>query len=199
MAKRKNNPLDRKEPRRPYRKVCWVSAEGSSERDYLSMNAFKGLPDATVKFPVNIHPNRRNPSQVLARFRKSMAKGFRPGDEAWLVVDVDTWDKGEFDEIFAWAESNPSFHLAISNPKFELFLVMHFERANGCTTASVVDERLKHHMPSYKKRIRPTQFNATAITKAVENARLKRAGCKDRFPQPGTTDAHLLVARLLNI
>lgn len=163
------------------------------------MYAFKGLPDMAVKFPDNIHPNRRNPSQVLARFRKSMAKGFRPGDEAWLVVDVDTWDESEFDEILAWEESSPQFHLAISNPKFELFLIMHFERANGCTTASVVDERLKRHMPGYKKRIKPTQFNVAAISTAVENALLKRAGCKARIPQPGMTDAHLLVSRLLDI
>lgn len=163
------------------------------------MSVFKGLPDVAVKFPTNIHPSRRNPSQVLARFRKSMAKGFRPGDEAWLVVDVDTWDASEFDEILAWEESSPQFHLAISNPKFELFLIMHFERANGCTTASVVDERLKRHMPGYKKRIKPTQFNVAAISTAVENARLKRAGCKARIPQPGMTDAHLLVSRLLGI
>lgn len=199
MAKRKNNPLDRKGSGRSYRKVCWISAEGSSEQDYFRMNVFKELPDVAVKFPRNIHPSRRNPSQVLARFRKSMAKGFRPGDEAWLVVDVDTWDESEFDEILAWEKSSPQFHLAISNPKFELFLVMHFERAGGCTTASVVDERLKRYMPGFKKRIRPTQFNEAAISTAMGNARLKRASCKTRVPQPGTTDAHLLAARLLGI
>lgn len=53
---------------------------------------------------------------------------FRKGDEAWIVVDVDTWGDVEFAELLSWAASDPRHHLAISNPKFELFLVMHFER-----------------------------------------------------------------------
>ena len=56
---------------------------------------------------------------------------FREGDEAWIIVDVDTWDETEFSQLLDWTKEDPRHHLAISNPKFELFLIMHFERAVG--------------------------------------------------------------------
>ena len=98
------------------------------------MDVFKGSPVA-VKFPKDTHPDRRNPAAVLKRFEKAMrTEDFRKGDEAWLVVDVDTWAEDKLSNLLAWAKLDPRHHLAISNPKFELSLVMHFERANGCTT-----------------------------------------------------------------
>ena len=41
MAKRKGNPLKRKTGSREYRAICWVSAEGQTEKDYLQMDIFR--------------------------------------------------------------------------------------------------------------------------------------------------------------
>lgn len=197
MAKRKNDSLRRKAGTREYRNVCWVSAEGQTEKDYLSMSVFKGA-DVSVRFPKDIHPDRRNPRQVLKRFQKAMrTEDFRKGDEAWIVVDVDTWDNSEFAELLAWAESDPRHRLAISNPKFELFLVMHYERGKGCTTPQKVDSSLRKSWPRYAKRIPVTQFTLDQVRTAIENARAKRAGCREAIPALGMTDAHLLVGRLI--
>lgn len=122
---------------------------------------------------------------------------FRKNDEAWVVVDVDTWGEEEFAELLAWADSDPRHHLAISNPKFELFLLMYFDRGNGCTTPQKVDEVLKRYWQRYDKRVSVTRFSLDEIKAAVENAAKKRASCKDVIPVPGMTDAHLLAARLI--
>ncbi len=123
------------------------------------MDAFKGASMA-VKFPKDVHPDRRNPAAVLKRFQKAMrTEDFRNGDEAWIVVDVDTWGDAEFAELLSWAASDPRHHLAVSNPKFELFLVMHFERSNGCTTPQKVDATLKRYWPRYGKRVNATRFS----------------------------------------
>lgn len=197
MARKKGGLAARKTSVREYCDVCWVSAEGTTERDYLGMAAFKGAP-VSVRFPKNTHPNRHNPAAVLKRFQKALRENdFRAGDEAWLVVDVDEWGEGELAELLAWEASDPRHHLAVSNPKFELFLVMHFEKANGCTTSEKVDAALKRHWPRYAKRVSPTQFSAKQVQGAVANARAKRAACKADLPAPGMTDAHLLVERLL--
>ncbi len=197
MAKRKNNTLSRKQPTREYKPVCWISAEGQTEKDYFSMAVFRDASFA-VRFPQEVHPGRRNPAQVLSRFKKALRKeDFRPQDEAWLVVDVDEHPGGEFDNLLQWEASDPRHHLAISNPKFELFLVMHFERGNGCTTSSAVDAKVRQHMPRYDKRLATSQFTRAQIQTAIENARIKRAGCPDSLPAEGMTDAHLLAARLL--
>ena len=197
MARRKGGLAPRKTNVRDYRSVCWVSAEGTTERDYLGMAVFKDAP-VSVRFPKNTHPNRHNPVAVLKRFEKALRENdFRTGDEAWLVVDVDDWDEAEFAELLAWQAVDGRHHLAVSNPKLELFLVLHFEIAIGCTTPEKVDAALKKHWPRYAKRVSPTQFSARQVRGAVENAKAKRASCKAVLPAPGMTDVYLLVEKIL--
>ena len=104
------------------------------------------------------------------------------------------------DELVAlieWERKDRRHHLAISNPKFELFLVMHFEKGNGCTTAQQVDSRLKHYMPDYDKRLKPTQFGVEEIEYAIENANAKCTSCDNDIPDAGMSDVYKLVLRLL--
>ena len=91
------------------------------------------------------------------------------------MVDVDDWDEAEFAGLLAWQAVDDRHHLAVSNPKFELFLVMHFEKANGCATPEKIDAVLKKHWPRYAKRVPPTQFSVKQVRSAVENAKVKRA------------------------
>ena len=182
---------------RDYRDVCWVSAEGTTERDYLGMSVFRDAR-MSIRFPKNTHPSRHNPAAVLRRFEKSLRENdFRTSDEAWLVVDVDDWREAEFSELLAWEAADTRHHLAVSNPKFELFLVMHYEKGNCCTTPEKVDAALKKHWPRYSKRVSQTQFSVEQVRGAIENAKAKRRSCASVFPACGMTDAHLLVDRLL--
>ena len=125
------------------------------------------------------------PTAVLKRLQKEIgSKGLRTGDEAWVVVDVDD-NEGELGDLLEWCDSHPGYHLAVSNPKFELFLVMHFERANGCTTAAKVDAALKRYMLGYDKRLTPTQFSLAEVKCAVENARAKACCLHERDSRTG--------------
>lgn len=199
MGRRKGDTLSRKTGSCQYRPVCWVSAEGTTERDYFHMSVF-GDSRVAVKFSKDIHPSRRDPQSVRKRMEKTMrSERFRKEDTAWLVVDVDDWDEGALGELARWAEEDPRHHLAVSNPKFELFLVMHFERAAGCTTPERVDAALSRHLPSYDKRLRPTQFSLDQVREAVRSARAKRASCRAALPEAGMTDAYRLVELLLDL
>lgn len=154
---------------------------------------------ASVRFVKDVHPSRRDPASVLERLQKTMkSEHFRKEDTAWLIVDVDEWGDEALAKLLTWAHQNPRFHLAISNPKFELFLVMHFEKGNGCTTPTKVDAALKRYLPRYDKRLRPTQFSMDEVVTAVENARARRVSCKEEIPTPGVTDAYKIVEYLLN-
>ena len=196
MGKRRNDTLSRRTGQRPYRPVCWVSTEGTTERDYFRMTVFKDAR-ASVKYPKDVHPSRRNPTAVLEGLQKEIgSESLRKGDEAWVVVDMDNYE-GELGDLLAWCDSHPGYHLAVSNPKFELFLVMHFEKANGCTTAAKADAALRRCMPGYDKRLAPTQFSLEQVKEAVKNARAKRAASEGALPGPGATDAFMLVESLL--
>lgn len=197
MAKKQRKELVRRRPSREYRKVCWISAEGTTERDYFSMDVFKDSSYA-IRFPKDIHPSRRNPEAVLKRFEKMLrGEDFRKGDIAWLVVDVDSYDEAELQGLLTWESGDPRHHVAISNPKFELFLALHFGNASGCTTSASVDAELKKHMRQYKKRLNPRQFDRDVILAACDRSELRRRSGDSSIPDPGTTDAHKLVRQLI--
>ena len=163
------------------------------------MEVFKGSAKA-VKFPQNVHPNRHNPAAVLKRFEKALRENdFRKSDEAWLMIDIDEWDGSEIAALLEWEARDPRHHLAVSNPKFELFLLMHYEKANGCTTPEKVDVALRKYWPGYDKRISRTHFSDGQIRRAIENAKYKRASCKEDLPAAAMTDVYRLVERLLPV
>ena len=192
VSKRKENTLRRGTGSRSYRPVCWISAEGTTEKDYFQMSVFSGAA-VSVKFVKDIHPSRRDPRSVLKRLKKALRDGFRKEDVAWLVVDVDDWGAEALDKLSAWAKEDQRYHLAVSNPKFELFLVMHFGKGKGCTTSERVDAELKKYLPTYNKRLSPSQFSLLQVEGAVKNAYSKRRGCVAAIPDAGMTDVHQLV------
>ena len=56
--------------------------------------------------------------------------GFKNTDEFWLIVDRDNWEsihKLNFDDLVAECKNETNFYLAMSNPCFEIWLVLHFK------------------------------------------------------------------------
>ncbi len=199
MGKRRADTLNRGKPTRHLRPVYWISTEGQTERDYFQMDVFREL-DVSIRFPRNVSSTRTNPAFILQNLKKELESiDLSEGDEAWVVVDVDEWDEQEFTKLLKWAHSNDRYHVAISNPKFELFLLLHVDEGIGCTTASKIDETLKRRIPSYDKHIDSSQFDAETIQHAIERAETKRMTQTDEIPGPGTTDVYKLAQHLLRL
>ena len=57
--------------------------------------------------------------------------------------------------------------------KCKQFLVMRFEKMNGCATLEEIDAVLKMHWPRYAKRMPSTQFSAKQIRGANERVKAK--------------------------
>lgn len=187
----KGSPLARRGATREYRKVFWVGTEGRTERDYFAGVPFR-VDGAVVQFPA-ARSDKTNPRQVLTHFLKALkGRNVRKGDERWLVVDTDQWTQADFSELIRWQNDDSKNHLAISNPKFELFLVMHYGEADGCTTAAGVDRVLKKHIPGYSKRLSSEHFGADQVDAAIEQAERRRKRDPGLLPSPGNTDAYLL-------
>jgi hypothetical protein len=56
--------------------------------------------------------------------------GFKMSDEFWLIVDRDDWEsihKLSFDELVVECKKENNFYLAMSNPCFEIWLVLHLK------------------------------------------------------------------------
>ena len=59
------------------------------------------------------------------------SEGLKPSDEAWLVVDKDQWTDEQLTQLHQWSLQQENYGFALSNPKFEYWLLLHFEDGTG--------------------------------------------------------------------
>ena len=122
-----------------------------------------------------------------------------PYDHVWCVVDVDQHES--LDQAFDRARAN-SLSLAITNPCFEYWYILHFERTSRLfSSTSDVLTRLRRHYSAYTKNHAGTFAVVYPMTEqAIRNAegviREKGYGEDLRKCNP-STHVHRLVKLLL--
>lgn len=180
---------------RPYRKMFVIAAEGSkTEPQYF--NLFNR--ERVVRVYCIRAANESAPSQVLKRMEQHLnQEGLLASDEAWLVVDRDHWTDGQLMELHAWSQSAANYWFALSNPKFEYWLLLHFEEGTGIAGSRECSERLRRHLPDYDKGIDPRRLERAMIEAAIERARRRDAPQCDDWPRTTGTTVYRLVDRLL--
>ncbi len=103
------------------------------------------------------------------------------GDEAWLVVDNDSRHKRDFDELLSWERCDKRHHIAFSWPCFELWLLLHFERARVSAKDSI-RKRLRMYMPDYEKSPDMRKICPQHIRQAIHRAKLEDKDYNDPLP-----------------
>lgn len=123
---------------------------------------------------------RDSPSQLVpAVVRRDSHHDFSCNSEIRIrsctkraMVDKDQWTPAQFDALMAWQrEQSVVFRgVALSNPKFELWLLAHFQGLPATCGASECDRLLEVHHPAYGKRIDHQRFDLQAMRVAIANA-----------------------------
>jgi hypothetical protein len=107
-------------------------------------------------------------------------------DEVWAVFDVDEHMKLEEAKKLA---RECSISLAVSNPCFELWALLHFQDQRAHVERRKVAAALKRHMPGYDKVLDFAKMHPgyeRALQRAVDLSReADRAGDPDRNPTTG--------------
>lgn len=192
-----------------------VATEGAdTERKYFE--AFNPAPATSAPFAslpifVRVLPpleHRSAPPHVLKQLRDFVAEvRLDPRDEVWLVMDVDQWEAHTLAKVCGAARRH-RFHVAISNPCFEVWLCQHFlsctdEAIAAATQSRQAGENLKHlwraHLPPSTTQIERTYLRPQART-ACERARASDAGnigTQQPWPDVGATQVYVLVEKLL--
>lgn len=130
-------------------------------------------------------------------FLKSQHLG--KNDEAWLVIDTDAWEQAHILELYEWSKASKNRGIAVSNPKFEYWLLLHFEEGVGIASTRDCSTRLLRHLRDYEKMINMRDFTPGRIKDAA-----RRASDRDTPPCPdwprhiGNTTVYRLVRKLLN-
>ena len=111
-------------------------------------------------------------------------------DSVWAVFDVD--EHPNIPAAIQMARDN-SIELAISNPAFELWLLLHFRNHPGMRGRAEVRRLLDKHIKGYDKSVNFTDYKS-GYENAVKRAKSLGA-CNLQTCQPGpnpSTGAHVL-------
>lgn len=196
----KRRSFTRRCSNRTYRKLFVIATEGAkTEPQYFII--FQTLKKEQVIIHLRKGKNKSDPENVLKRMKEYLkTERLKPSDEAWLVVDKDQWRDDQIDKLHEWTKQQKNYGLALSNPKFEYWLLLHF--ADGdIRSAQNIEKLLDSHLPNYSqtKAVDHQKIKLENIKKAISRAKKRDApSCEDWPRLPHRTTVYKLVSNILN-
>ena len=176
-----------------------IATEGKrTEPDYFRMGIFRSR-ERPVRVKVLSGSSSSSPKAVLGRMREYLRSYERKeGDEAWLVVDKDQWKDEDLEVLYAWSQSDTYTNLAVSNPQFEYWLLLHFEDGNKINNKSECLGRLVKHVSNYDKSNIPIgKFTVTRVKCAIKRAKSQDSPPCTKWPVETGTTVYRMVERIL--
>jgi hypothetical protein len=189
-------------PRREFvrdARLVVIATEGSkTEKQY-----FEGKFGSS-KLKIEVLPTGSDglsaPKHVLDRLSEFTDRyDLSDEDEQWLMVDVDRI-RPEFLSQICQEALQKNFRLAISNPCFELWLLLHFRdpdvRDANCV---MIEERLKEELGEYNKsRINLSVFTINGVAAAINRSKHLSPNEGERWPEFPGTRVHRVAERILD-
>jgi hypothetical protein len=200
MAPRRTRAKDlrRKIASRPERKTIVVFCEGeASEPDYI--NALKRLPNVRGNTAVNIEvaTERGVPLTLVRRAVHRVADD--EVDECWCVFDVE-WPRNHpnLNEAMSLADEH-GIRLAVSNPCFELWLILHFEDQTAFMNTDEAERKSRKLDGRAGKRIDGDTYVQRRNDATKRAIRLSRLHEENETPFPGDNPSSSMHALLATI
>ncbi len=183
---------------RRYERLYLIAVEGAvTEPGYFAMFDCQALKVECLRAK-----GKSAPPDVLKRMKGRIDReSMREGDEAWLVVDKDRWTDAQLKELHDWVVEQTKGvvirGLAVSNPKFEYWLLLHFEDGSQVNTGAACSSALGRHLSGYDKRVPDDVFTDERIREAVRRAKARDTPpCRD-WPRTTGTTVYRLVESLM--
>lgn len=209
---------ERREAFRDARLIVIASEGKDTERIY-----FKALAKEYTNPRVHVHilerseaeQNNSSPEHVLEQLNDYKSQyELEADDELWLVVDKDRWTEAMLSRVAAECSQEVAMHMALSNPCFELWLLLHIEdsalltpeeqkqwienRRKSKNDDPYLKVRLRQKMGSYHE----SSYDALAliahVEDAIERARALDKNPNERWPQTLGTRVYLLAESVMN-
>ena len=160
---------------------------------------FEAKSDKTLCMKCIATGKNRSPEKLLKKMKKAIRDSdLSKTDEAWIVLDRDTWKVDRLSEIQRWNIEDARFNSAISNPKFEYWLLLHFENPSNSLTSDDCTAHLKRHIQNYEKEVPKSAITYDGIERACKNAELKNPKHHDLLDDNGT-QVYVLVRRMMKV
>lgn len=157
--------------------------------------------------------NESSPESVHAQIADFMREyNIEDDDELWLVIDRDRWHERMLSQVAQFCSQNSHLHFCMSNPCFELWLLLHLEDIReydeSAANELAMNRKNKAGVTWLKKRMRDllgsyseSSYNALCllpnVPKAMSIARELDINPTDRWPQSVGTRVYLLMDSII--
>ena len=209
---------ERREAFRDARLIVIASEGKDTERIY-----FKALAKEYTNPRVHVHilkrsedeKNNSSPEHVLEQLNEYKCQyELEADDELWLVTDKDHWTEAMLSRVATECMQDVSMHMALSNPCFELWLLLHLvdvssltpeeqllwmeNRRKSKSSNPYLKVLLRQKMGSYHESAYDVLTLIQHVEVAIERARLLDKNPADRWPQTLGTRVYLLAESMMN-
>ena len=146
-----------------------------------------------------------SPRHVLSELDKIKSEyKLRHYDELWMVVDKDAWKTQHLSTVARLCRQK-NYSLAVSNPCFELWLLLHVKDIAGCSPPDqklhikkqYLITELRRILRGYNKNNPDTDKLFPTISLAINRARILDINPLHRWPETLGTRVYLLASKLL--
>ena len=192
-----------------------IAAEGRCTEN-IYFEAMKALLSASnVQVEVlKRDSNDSSPENVYNQIHEFITEyNIYDDDELWVVVDRDKWEMKMLKGVARYCIQNTNLHFCLSNPCFELWLLLHLEdvsrygeeekkrlsanRKNSKHGTTYLKKQLKALLGSYTESNYDAYSLLANINVAIDRAEILDINPKDRWPQTIGTRAHLLAKSIM--
>lgn len=131
---------------------------------------------------------RSAPQHVIDRLNKFKQENVtEEGDSFWLCVDRDRWAKASLNDVLRDCLGK-KYGIALSNPCFELWILLHYEEVPDRRTCSEIKERLREILGGYGKNCCSTiALTEQMVRNAIERARARATDTESLIPDAPVT------------
>ena len=180
--------------RRTRQTVIFLVEGKNTEPAYFDWLRKQGL--VSEKFNLKL---RHAEGATSAKNLLSRAKRIRKENpDAYLCVILDKDENSDevLNSLQGWAKKFPEkCKVAITFPKFELFLLMHYGDVSGLNTAGAIDSQMEIYQPGYSRKKIPNleRLSADSVLAALKRAKL----AKNQLPERDASQIADLVEWLI--
>lgn len=157
--------------------------------------------------------NKSSPKDVYDRIENFMQQyNIEDDDELWLVIDRDRWHERMLSQVAQLCSQNRHLHFCMSNPCFELWLLLHLEdirkyderttnelTSNKKNKAGItwLKKRMRDLLGAYSESNYDVERLLPHVQKAMSIAKELDINPADRWPQGIGTRVYLLISSII--
>lgn len=213
---RQRKSFDRPEGKKSARLVI-IASEGR----YTESIYFEAVKSELCATNVHMEVLRRetdnsSPEYVHAQLREFMKEyEIDDDDELWMVIDRDKWQEGTLSQLAQLCGQNRHLHFCMSNPCFELWLLLHLEDIESYDETLMAElkenkkrakysdtwlkRRVRMHLGSYSESEYDAYHFMPHVDVACDRAKRMDINPADRWPQSVGTRVYRLIESIKNL